>query len=317
MRSTRLALSLLAGVMVLGGCAAAVDQRATAREAAAEAAYPPTGRLLQVNGRQVHAHVQGAGPDLVLIHGASGNTRDFTFALVDRLARDYRVIAFDRPGLGWSDALGEDGLSPIAQADHLRAAAAQLGVRRPIVLGHSYGGAVAMAWGLRDADTRAVVSVAGATMPWPGGLGPWYAITSSAIGGATVVPLISAYASLDRAEGAVAGIFAPAPVPAGYVDHIGAGLTLRRDTLRTNARQVNALKPYVTIMAQNYPRLTIPVEIVHGTADTIVPHLVHAVPMSEALPNARLTLIDGAGHMPHHSHPDAVIDAIRRAGARR
>lgn len=316
MRSTRLALSLIAGVMVLGGCAAAVDSRATAREAAAEAAYPPTGRLLSVNGRQVHAHVQGSGPDLVLIHGASGNTRDFTHSLVARLARDYRVIAFDRPGLGWSDDLGQDGLSPIVQADHLRAAAAQLGVRRPIVLGHSYGGAVAMAWALRDADVRAVVAVSGATMPWPGGLGPWYAITSSAIGGATVVPLISAYASLDRAETAVAGIFAPAPVPAGYVDYVGAGLTLRRDTLRTNARQVNALKPHVQIMAQNYPRLTVPVEIVHGTADTIVPHKVHAVPLSETLPNARLTLIEGAGHMPHHSHPDAVIAAIRRAAAR-
>lgn len=316
MISRRLAISLIMGAVILGGCAAAVDQRASAREAAAEAAFPPTGRLIEVNGRKVHAHIEGRGPDLVLIHGASGNTRDFTFALSRQLAREFRVIAFDRPGLGWSDDLGADGVSPVAQADHLRAAARELGIRRPVVLGHSYGGAVAMAWALRDPDVRGVVTVAGATMPWPGGLGPWYAVASSAIGGATVIPLISAYASQDRAEGAVAGIFAPAPVPEGYVDHVGAGLTLRRDTLRANARQVNRLKPHLEAMQVHYPRLTVPVEIVHGTSDRIVPHLTHAVPLAQRLPNARLTLIEGAGHMPHHSHPATVIEAVRRVARR-
>ncbi|MFN3970719.1 MAG: alpha/beta fold hydrolase [Gemmobacter sp.] len=314
--SVKLAISLVAGAIILGGCAAAVDGRATAREAASEAAWPPTGRILTVDGKRVHAHVEGSGPDLVLIHGASGNTRDFTFALSKRLAREFRVIAFDRPGLGYSDDLDKDGQSPVAQADHLRAAARQLGVRRPIVLGHSYGGAVAMAWALRDPETRGVVSVSGATMPWPGGLGAWYSLTGSAVGGATVVPLISAYASLDRAEGLVARIFAPAAVPEGYVDYVGPGLSLRRDSLRNNSRQVGNLKPYLEAMAPDYPKLTLPVEIIHGTADSIVPHLVHAVPLSERLPNARLTLIEGAGHMPHHSHPDAVIEAVRRLARR-
>ncbi len=83
---------------------------------------------------------------MILIHGASGNTRDFTFDLAKRLDDRYRVIAFDRPGLGWSDSAGDAGVSPLVQADILRAAADQLGVRNPIVVGHSYGGAVAMAW---------------------------------------------------------------------------------------------------------------------------------------------------------------------------
>ncbi|QYK40017.1 MAG: alpha/beta hydrolase [Paracoccaceae bacterium] len=311
MISRRSALSVAAGLLLLG-CGPAVQRRAAEREREAETAYPPTGRLIDVAGRKVHAQTEGQGPDVVLIHGASGNLRDFTFSFMRRLTGRYRVTAFDRPGLGWSDDLGEAGLSPVAQADHLRAAAAVLGLRRPVVLGHSYGGAVAMAWALRDPSVRGVVALSGATMPWPGGLGPWYAITSSAIGGATVVPLISAYASLERAEGAVAGIFAPAPVPPGYVAHVGAGLTLRRDTLRANARQVNALKPYLQAMSGNYARLTVPVEIVHGTADTIVPHRTHAEPLAALLPAARLTLIEGAGHMPHHSHPETVVAALRR-----
>ena len=271
------------------------------------------GQFVEVMGTRVHAVVRGRGPDLVLIHGASGSTRDFTFDLVEPLSRSFRVIAFDRPGLGYSEDLGERGLSPLVQADVLRAAAAQLGVRRPIVLGHRYGGAVAMAWALRDpGGPRGLVIVSGATMPWPGGLGPWYAISSSRFGGATVVPLIAAYAPLSRADDAVAAIFAPEAAPKGYADYIGAGLSLRRDPLRTNARQVNALKAHLLAMEQNYDKLAVPVEILHGLADTIVPADVHAVPLSKRLPNARLTLIEGAGHMPHHTRSDTVIAAIRR-----
>jgi pimeloyl-ACP methyl ester carboxylesterase len=312
-----LATSLLLASLALAGCAGIVGNRAGAREAAAEAAYPPTGRLIEVQGRTVHAHVEGTGPDLVLIHGASGNTRDFTFALVDRLKSDYRVIAFDRPGLGWSDDLGAVGISPLVQADVLRAAAETLGVRRPVVLGHSYGGAVALAWALRaPQDTGALVIVSGATMPWPGGLGPWYAITSSQVGGATVVPLVTAFAPLSRAEETIAAIFTPDPVPKGYAAYVGAGLTLRRDTLRANARQVSGLKPHIQLMEPQYHRLEMPVEILHGSADTIVPAAIHAEPLARRLADAELTILPGVGHMPHHSAPEAVLSAIDRAAAR-
>lgn len=317
MRSPRLAVSLILAATAIGGCAVLTERRASGREQAAETAFPPTGQLLQVEGTTVHAHVQGNGPDLVLIYGASGNTRDFTFSLVDRLAQDYRVIAFDRPGLGWTEDLGDAGVSPLLQARLLQAAADQLGVTRPIVMGHSYGGAVAMAWGLTDTtDVAALVVVSGATMPWPGGLGPFYAMTGTRIGGATVVPAITAFVSPERAEQVVDSVFAPAPPPPGYAEYVGVGLSMRRHSLRANGRQVWGLKPYVTRMSTEYPKLTLPVEILHGTADTTVPADIHAIPLSKLLPNAALTLLPDVAHMPHHSHPDAVIDAIHRAANR-
>ena len=109
-----MAASLIIAALALGGAAVAVDRRASAREAQAPAAYPPEGRLITVDGRQVHAVTRGTGPDLILIHGASGNTRDFTVALADRLAREFRVTAFDRPGLGWSEDAGAAGIDPRA-----------------------------------------------------------------------------------------------------------------------------------------------------------------------------------------------------------
>ncbi|WP_022703799.1 alpha/beta fold hydrolase [Pseudorhodobacter ferrugineus] len=315
MISRKLAASLLISTLALGGCAALVDQRATTREGMAEATFPPTGQFVTVQGARIHVDVQGAGPDLVLIHGASGSSRDFTFNLASRLKSNYRVISFDRPGMGYSDSLPGTDLSPLAQADALIAAAQQLGAKNPIVLGHSYGGSVAMAWALR-ATPRALVIVSGATMPFPGDLGLWYQVTSSRLGGATIVPLITAFAPESRVDSALADIFAPQSPPAGYADYIGAPLTLRRDALRVNGRQVNNLKPHVTLMAENYPKLTLPVEIIHGTADTTVPIQIHAIPLSKLLPNANLTVLNGIGHMPHHTNPDDIVAAINRAASR-
>ena len=76
------------------------------------------------------------------------------------------------------------------------------------------------------------------------------------------------------------------------------------------------MKPYVTRMAEEYPKLDLPVEIVHGTADTTVPADIHAIPLSKLLPDARLTLLPDVAHMPQHTPPDAVIDAIHRAANR-
>jgi pimeloyl-ACP methyl ester carboxylesterase len=311
----KLAASLILSSFALGGCAVFVDKRAVLREEQAEAAYPATGQFLTVSGARIHADVQGEGPDLVLIHGASGNTRDFTFDLVDRLKSDFRVITFDRPGMGWSDGLPGTDLSPLAQADALIAAANQLGAPHPIVLGHSYGGAVAMAWALR-AQPKALVIVSGATMPFPGDLGLWYNVTSSTLGGATIVPLVTAFAPQSRIDSALDSIFTPQSAPKGYAGYVGAGLTLRRRALTVNGRQVNNLKPHLQLMAPNYPKLSLPVEIVHGTADTTVPIDIHAIPLSKRLPNAHLTTLAGIGHMPHHTNPDAIVAAIHRAANR-
>ncbi|MEX5729004.1 pimeloyl-ACP methyl ester carboxylesterase [Rhodovulum iodosum] len=277
----------------------------------------PSGRLLSIRGGQVHAHVQGTGPDLVLIHGAGGNLRDFTFHLVGRLAPRYRVIAFDRPGLGHSTPLHENGESPIEQAAVLAEAAELLEVKDAILVGHSYGGAVAMAWALNHpANVAGLVSLAGALMPWKGGLGAWYQIAASGIGGAVVVPLVAALVPRRLAAPVLDKIFAPQHPPAGYAAHLGIELSLRPQALRANVRQVNGLKPHLAAMAPRYPGLSVPIEIVHGTADEIVPIEVHSRPFAARVPSARLTELPGVGHMPHHARPEEAIAAIDRAANR-
>jgi len=129
------------------------------REARIEARYPQIGQTVQVNGKNIQAYVTGSGPDLVMIHGSSGNMRDLILALEDTLAPHFRIIIFDRPGLGYSDRLSSDGDTFIDQAMILRDAAKQLGAEKPIVLGHSLGGIISMAWATQAPDDLSALAL--------------------------------------------------------------------------------------------------------------------------------------------------------------
>ncbi|KPQ08368.1 MAG: putative hydrolases or acyltransferases (alpha/beta hydrolase superfamily) [Rhodobacteraceae bacterium HLUCCA12] len=310
-------LGLTAALVLLAGCAAVIDAQATRREARWEAANPPAGRFVTVEGHQIHLREMGqpagSAPDLVLIHGANGNLRDFTFDLTDRLKDDYRIIALDRPGLGWSDSWGTADGDPRVQARILRRAVAGLGVRQPIVLGHSYGGAVAMAWALEaPQDTAALVIVSGATYPWEGALGLWYRINAGPLGSAAR-HLLSALVPETAARITFRSVFDPHPLPDGYVDHFGAGLSMRRSSQANNTRQVNALNGFLRQMQPGYADLSLPIELVHGEQDTIVGLDIHSARLESEVASARLERLPDAGHMPHHSHPDTVVAAVARA----
>ncbi len=291
--------------------------RASRNEARAEETHPPLGQLLTVNGAQVHAYVTGDGPDLVLIHGSSGNLRDFTFRLAERLATRYRVIAFDRPGLGYSEPLSDDGTSLQDQADILVAAARQLGAERPVVLGQSLGGAVALAWAVYHPDRlSALVTVSGVSHPWDTGLGTYYSVLSSTVGQRLVIPLLTAFVSDERIDQQIDSVFAPADTPEGYSEHIGPRLTLRRAAMRANALQRRHLLGWVEELVPHYPDITVPTEILHAEEDRTVSHAIHSVPLADTIPEAELTTLPGSSHMPHHTDPDAVIAAIDRAATR-
>lgn len=295
--------------------------KARAHETRAEATWPPRGQFVTVDGTRVHAVVMGpeAGeaPDLVLIHGASGNTRDLTFDLAPTLAGAYRVIVLDRPGLGHSDRIGRGGATITEQAALLQSAAAALGAERPIVLGHSYGGAVALAWAVTRPDAlSALVSVAGAAKPWESALPFLYQILSNPVLGPLAAPVLTAYVPDSYVKNAVAEIFAPQQPPDGYLFHVGPGLTLRRETLRENALQRAGLLSEIEALHTRYDEIGVPVEIVHGTADTTVGLSIHARPLANQVSGAELTVLEGIGHMPHHAAHPEVIAAIDRAAMR-
>ncbi|WP_165354523.1 alpha/beta fold hydrolase [Tropicimonas sp. IMCC6043] len=280
-------------------------------------AFESCGRVLEVGGRDVQAYVAGDGPDVILLHGAASHSADFDFGLFDRLAARFRVTAFDRPGLGRSEALHGRGESFGEQAAHLDAAAAALGIARAVVVGHSFGGGVAMAWALdRPARVAAVTTLAGVTMPWPEDMDAFRRLASREPDGAALVPVISVTSERAFTHSTLETIFAPQPVPEGYAERLLLPRDLLRPTFRSNARQVARLREEVTRLARGYASLQLPVEVLQGKHDTVGSVMVHARQMARRLGNARLTELPGIGHMPHHADPDATVAAIIRAVAR-
>ncbi len=291
--------------------------KATRHETRAEAAYPPTGQIVDLDGVKVHAQIMGSGPDVVLIHGSSGNLRDMTFRLAPALADRYRVIAFDRPGHGYSDRINASGATIAQQADLMRRAAQNLGADKPIVLGQSYGGAVALAWAVHHPDAlSALVPVSGASHPWTTPLDMFYRVTSSRLGSALVVPLLTAFVSDQRVEHELASVFAPQTTPDGYGHHFGPGLTLRRKSLRANAAQRANLLIEIKAQFQSYRDISVPTEILHGTDDATVSISIHAEALVRDIPDAVLTRLDGIGHMPQHVAVPEIVAAVDRAAVR-
>ena len=79
----------------------------------------------------------GKGTTIVCLHGASSNARDMVESIAPLLVGDFRVVTVDRPDLGHSTRPGTGWWSPLDQANAVREVLSRLGIRRPVLLGHS------------------------------------------------------------------------------------------------------------------------------------------------------------------------------------
>jgi pimeloyl-ACP methyl ester carboxylesterase len=249
---------------------------------------------------------------VVVLHGASGNLRDWTFGPAQILAERHEVIVFDRPGHGLSGwPAGGERLA--VQARLLRGALSALGIERTILVGHSYGGALALAWALDAPETVAgLLLLAAVSHDWDrriGTLNSGMAIPFAGPAFAQALPALVSNGYIDRR---LVQAFAPHPAPAGYFEHLRPDLILSPASLRGNALQLAALKPQIRAMAPRYSALKMPVQLVHCTDDATVPLALHSEPLAAALPQADLTRLSGAGHLPHHTAPAAMAAALAR-----
>ncbi|SFI85609.1 alpha/beta fold hydrolase [Celeribacter neptunius] len=267
-------------------------------------------------GAQIHVEAYGQkdAPPVVLIHGASGSTYDMNFRLAPALAQEFCVYVVDRPGYGHSPRIKDESLA--AQARTLRDAIRILDSRRPIVLGQSYGGAVALEWALQSQEVAALVLVSAPSHDWETGHPLLHRTLARPYLGWWAAELISLLVPAFIVDKQLAEVFAPDPVPEGYGEHFQPRNSIFPPRHRMNARQRIALKSEIATMVPRYPDLTLPIESLHGTADTIVPDHVHALPFDAAVESNRLTRLPDTGHMPHHVATEAVVQAVTRAGER-
>jgi pimeloyl-ACP methyl ester carboxylesterase len=105
-------------------------------------------------------------------------------------------------------------------------------------------------------------------------------------------------------------VFEPQIPPADYLRRSATRLVLRPNEFVANAQDVAALKDFVTAQAPRYGAITAPTVIISGDHDTTVHLETHARTAARLIPGAKLIVLEGIGHMPHHVAAGSIIAAI-------
>ena len=250
----------------------------------------------------------------MLIHGNPGSCQDWSRLYVPISSR-YQAVAFDRPGHGHSERPNHRPITVEVQAEMLRATLTQLGLERPIVVGHSWGGSLALVYALQFPDEiSGAVLLAPAAYESDDGVSflsklPGWPVIGDVLN-FLFTPLLSAW--LVRTD--IAKAFAPDPVPKKYLRHVLAEWT-RPKKVKWYSVDDALLNESLPKFAERYPEINVPVVIVTGDADQIVPAEQNAERLYRALPQSHLNLLPKTGHQIPFTRPEAVLAAIDHIAA--
>jgi len=291
----------------------------------AEKKYPVKGSLIQVGSSRIHVidsqmlsdnrETVGSQPDsIVLIHGASTSALDFQTNLFQRLAKTHRVISIDRPGHGYSDRGPDKEMhDPALQARTVMDTLEKLSVKKPVIVGHSWGGAVVMASLLiehKSVQPVGAVVIAGATHTYKRNDSLPIKLSLNPIVGPIFRNLFLAPLGRLQLESAVQSVFFPEAMPNNYIDETGVLLSLRPETFANNALERANLSVHLASQSKQYPQIKIPVLSIAASDDNVVSQSKHHDKLIADLQNATSMMIQGAGHAPHWTRTDEVSDAI-------
>lgn len=270
-----------------------------------EAAVPPLGRFVQIGETRLHIVEQGSGRPLVLVHGLGAQLRNFTYALAGHLAVNFRVICIDRPGCGYSTRPAQVPASLSGQADTVAKLLAELGLEKPIIVGHSYGGAVALALAVNHPDSvGALALVAPLTHAQKEAPAAFRDLVISSkrlrklIAWTIAIPvsMLTGRSILDL-------VFRPDSVPADFATAAGGLLALRPGQFFAASSDLVNVGEDLPGIEERYASIRVPVGILFGKNDQILDHAQHGVAMQSKVPGVALSLVDG-GHMLPLSAPE-------------
>ncbi|MDB5501764.1 MAG: alpha/beta hydrolase [Tardiphaga sp.] len=277
--------------------------------------YPAQGWFVDVAGGRLHVvdigPREGAGPPIVLIHGATSNLGTMRVPLGDQLARTHRVILIDRPGHGWSTRDDLPNSSPAMQAKMIDEALGQLGIDHAIVVVHSLAGALGLRLAL-DYPQRVsgLVTLAGVAYPWPGGVGFYNKVVTTPVIGPLLAYTITLPLGLVLAGPGTRAAFLPQVMPEGYVQASAVPLVLRPQEFLANAWDLVTLKAAVAEQAPRYGDIRVPMLVMTGDTDTTVFPDVHSRRLAATVPGARLIVLLNVGHMVQNAAPDLICREI-------
>lgn len=281
------------------------------------AMLPPEGRFIDIDGARLHYTDHGSGPAIVMVHGLGGQTRNFSHSLLGRLTGRYRVILLDRPGSGHSTRPAQMSAGLATQSAVVANFIRALKLERPLLVGHSFGGAVALGVALDHPDTvGSLALIAPLTHPMddaPASLRA-LAIPSSAkrwlIAWTLAIPL-----SIRHRKRMVRAVFSPDHPPRDFALAGGGLLSLRPASFYATSSDMLAASIDLPALTARYPALAVPVRMLFGKQDAVLDWQAHGQALRDAAPVVELTLVEG-GHMLPVSAPqlcaDWIVEAVRQ-----
>ncbi|MFD2057145.1 alpha/beta fold hydrolase [Mesorhizobium calcicola] len=284
---------------------------------------PPIGDVADIDGARIHyVHVPAPAnadlPPIVFIHGASANLRDQMLPLRPLLEGRAEMLFFDRPGFGWSERGPGNNESPSAQANTIAALMDRLGMKKAVIVGHSFGSAVTTAFGREHPDkTLGLVFLAPATHPWPGGATSWYYdLTTIPVLGRLFSETLTYPTGTLRMADATTCVFSPNKVPDNYLSLASIPLVLRPSAFRANATDVAGLYRYAFGAAPHYNEIKAPTVVISGDRDKVVYAEIHSVGLARDIAGAELFWVHNLGHKPDWIAPDLVVGAIAKVAGK-
>jgi pimeloyl-ACP methyl ester carboxylesterase len=283
-----------------------------------EAALPPRGRFMEIDGERIHyVDTGGTGPAVVMIHGLGGNLLHFDYALAGCLAGEFRLILVDRPGSGYSSRAAGADATLTAQAAAIARLIGALGLKRPLVVGHSLGGAVSLALALDHPDCVGGLALVAPLTQTQEEVSPVFrrlAIHSSLIRN-LVAWTLATPAGIRRGPATLKEVFAPETVAPDFPRRAGGLLSLRPKAFYAASSDFVAVNDVLPAYAKRYSSLSLPFGILFGKGDRVLDYRRQGEAMRASCPALDLELIDG-GHMLPMTAPDRCAALIRRIAAR-
>jgi pimeloyl-ACP methyl ester carboxylesterase len=238
----------------------------------AETDNPPVGKFVDVDGVKVHYLELGEGEPIVFFHGNGAMLQDFASSgLLDLAAKSHRVIAFDRPGFGYSDRPADRAWTPAAQAKLFHDVFAKLAIVKPVVVGHSWGTLVAMRLAVDyPQDVARLVLLSGYFYPsaradtllsMPGAMPVLGNIIQHTIG--PIIGRLAANSTIEK-------LFKPLLVSTEFTAAYSKEMALRPSQLKAVAEETAMMPAAIAEIGQDYKLLNIPISIFAGSLDDMI-----------------------------------------------
>jgi pimeloyl-ACP methyl ester carboxylesterase len=284
-----------------------------------EALLPPKGRFVDVPGARLHVREFGGDPGapaILLVHGLAGQLDHFTYGVTARLAGRHRVVAVDRPGAGFSTRAPGTPADLRTQAAILAALIDTLALDAPLVVGHSLGGALALALALDHPRHVGALALVAPLTHMQDDVPPVFdgLTILSPLWRHIVAWTLATPVSIKNGRAALDAVFGPEPVPHDFPTRGGALLGLRPGAFLSASDDLRSLPDCLPAQQTRYGELDVPVAILYGKDDHILDPQAHGQALADKVRGARLQLIAG-GHMLPVTNPEATAAFILAAAA--